>query len=153
MTRKILFLCTGNTARSQMGEFILRKRAGSHFEVYSAGANPKEAVFPPVAEVMKEIGMDLTNARPKGVETFLGKVHFEKVFIVCADADKQCPHIFSAAQRVFWPFEDPAAAVGSRDEILAFCRKVRDQIDRKICEWLKEEGIEVQSIEEASSNS
>jgi arsenate reductase len=150
MTRRILFLCTGNTARSQMGEFILRKRAGSHFEVYSAGAKPKEAVFPPVVAVMKEIGIDLSTVRPKGVEAFLGKVHFEKVFIVCAEADKQCPNIFSSVQRVFWPFEDPAAASGTDEEVLAFCRKIRDQIDRKICEWLKEEGIEVQSIEEAS---
>lgn len=150
MDRKILFLCTGNSARSQMGEALLRKHAGETFQVFSAGAVPKEEIFPPVVAVMQEIGIDLSGVKPKGVEAYLGKVHFEKVIIVCAEADKQCPNIFAAAQRVFWPFEDPAAAVGSREEVLAFCRKIRDQIDRKIGEWLELEGIEVQSREEAS---
>lgn len=143
MARRILFLCTGNSARSQMAEFILRKRGGAHFEVFSAGVKPREAIFPPVVAVMKEIGLDLSTAKPKGLQLFLGKVHFEKVFIVCAEADKHCPHIFSAAQRVYWPFDDPAAAKGSEEDILAFCRKIRDQIDRKIVEWLKAEKIAV----------
>lgn len=143
-TRKILFLCTGNSARSQMGEALLRKRAGETFQVFSAGAVPKEEIFPPVVEVMREIGIDLSEVKPKGVEDYLGKVHFEKVIIVCAEADKQCPNIFSSAQRVFWPFEDPAGASGSKEEILAFCRKIRDRIDRKICEWLEQEGIAIQ---------
>ncbi len=145
MARKVLFLCTGNTARSQMGEALLRKRAGHIFEVYSAGAEPKDRIFPPVVEVMKEIGIDISANKPKGVETFLGKMVFEKVIIVCADADKKCPQIFGPAQREFWPFEDPAAAQGSEAEILATCRKIRDQIDAKICSWLKEQGIEIQN--------
>jgi arsenate reductase (thioredoxin) len=144
MQRRVLFLCTGNTARSQMGEALLRKRAGHVFEVYSAGAEPKDHIFEPVVEVMKEIGIDISANKPKGVETFLGKMHFEKVIIVCADADKKCPQIFGPSQRVFWPFEDPAAAIGSKEEILEFTRKIRGQIDAKICAWLKEEGVGVQ---------
>jgi arsenate reductase (thioredoxin) len=141
MERRMLFLCTGNTARSQMGEALLRKRAGHIFEVFSAGAEPKDQIFQPVVEVMKEIGIDLSANKPKGVETFLGKMHFEKVIIVCSDADKKCPQIFGPAQRLLWPFDDPAAAIGTKEEVLATCRKIRDQIDAKICSWLKEQGI------------
>lgn len=143
MQRRVLFLCTGNTARSQMGEALLRKRAGHVFEVYSAGAEPKDRVFPPVVEVMKEIGIDISDNKPKGIATFLGKMHFEKVIVVCADADKKCPQIFGPSQRVFWPFEDPAAIAGSNEKIIAMTRNIRDQIDAKICSWLKEQGIEI----------
>lgn len=144
MDRNILFLCTGNSARSQMGEAILKKRAGDHFRVYSAGTEPKDALFPPVVEVMREMGIDLSGHKPKGAENFLGRIHFQAVIIVCSDAEKKCPIIFGPAQRIFWPFEDPAAATGSQTEILAVCRKVRDQIDNRICQWLKAEGIPVQ---------
>jgi arsenate reductase len=145
MRRKVLFLCTGNTARSQMGEALLRKRAGHVFEVFSAGAEPKDRIFPPVVAVMKEIGIDLSTHKPKGIETFLGRMHFEKVIIVCSKADEKCPQIFGPAQRLVWPFEDPARASGSEEEVLETCRKIRDQIDAKICAWLKEEGIEIQN--------
>ncbi len=144
MDRKILFLCTGNSARSQMGEALLRKHAGDIFQVFSAGAVPKEEIFPPVVAVMREIGIDLSGVKPKGVEDYLGKVHFEKVIIVCAEADRQCPNIFASSQRLSWPFEDPAKASGTEADILAFCRDIRDQIENKIQSWLMEERIKPQ---------
>jgi arsenate reductase len=144
MDRNILFLCTGNSARSQMAEALLKKHAGNHFQVYSAGLEPKAQVFPPVALAMREIGIDISGQKPKGVEQFLGRVHFEKVIVVCGHAEEKCPIIFGMAPRLFWPFDDPAAATGSEDDILAVCRRVRDQLNRRILEWLGEEGLSIQ---------
>jgi len=141
MDRNILFLCTGNSARSQMAEGLLRKRAGSHFRAFSAGTRPAAEVFPPVVKVMAEIGLDISGQKPKGAERFLGAVYFEAVVVVCADAEKECPSIFGPAKRLFWPFEDPAAVSGSEEGVLAVCRRVRDQIDMKIRDWLEGQGI------------
>lgn len=141
MDRSILFLCTGNSARSQMGAGLLEKHAGKTFKAFSAGTEPKDEIFPPVIEVMKEIGIDLTLEEPKGLKTFLGKKHFEYVIIVCSDADKQCPSFFGNSRRVFWPFDDPAKAPGTADDILGACRRIRDQIEEKIIFWLKEENL------------
>ena len=141
MSRNILFLCTGNSARSQMGEALLRKLGADEFEVYSAGTEPKGVVFPPVVEAMREIGIDIAGAKPKGVGDFLGKVHFDKVIIVCDGAEKRCPSIFGAAQRLFWPFDDPAAASGTPEDVLAVCRRVRDQIHDRITAWLEERNV------------
>jgi arsenate reductase len=141
MERKILFLCTGNSARSQMGEALLRKYAGHVFEVYSAGTEPGVTVFPPVVEAMKEIGIDISAQKPKGFDKFLGHLRFEKVIIVCSEAEKKCPGIFGPAQRLLWPFDDPAAAAGSPEDILVFTRNIRDQIRDRILKWLEEQGI------------
>lgn len=107
---------------------------------------PKSEVFPPVIEVMREVGIDISNQKPKGVELYLNKIHFEMVIVVCAVAEEKCPSIFGSSERLFWPFEDPSAAIGSQEEILAVCRKIRDQIDTKICEWLGEQGIPAQPL-------
>ncbi len=141
MARNILFLCTGNSARSQMGEALLKKHGGDHFQVFSAGTEPRDEIFPPVVEVMREVGIDISGKKPKGFDAFLGKVHFEKVIIVCAKAEEKCPSIFGHAQRLLWPFDDPAKATGSRDDVLAVCRRVRDQINARVCDWLNEQGI------------
>ena len=141
MDRNVLFLCTGNSARSQMGEALLRRRAGSVFKAYSAGTHPKEEIFSPVVEVMREVGLDISGGRPKGIEQFLGRMHFQAVIIVCGEAERQCPSIFGSAQRLFWPFDDPAAATGTKDEVLEVCRRVRDAMDQRIGEWLKEQGV------------
>jgi arsenate reductase len=151
MDRNILFLCTGNSARSQMAEALLRKHGGDHFQVFSAGTEPKAEVFPPVAEVMRAIGIDISGQKPKGIEPMLGNIHFERVIVVCGDAEEKCPRIFGPAQRLFWPFDDPAAATGSREDVLAVCRAVRDQIDRRICEWLNEQGISAQPLASGDS--
>jgi arsenate reductase len=125
-----------------MGEAFMKKYIGNEFRVFSAGIEPKAEVFPPVVEVMREIGIDISDQKPKGVEAFLGKVYL--VIVVCHDAEKRCPNIFASARRLFWPFDDPAAATGSKEEVLSVCRNVRDRIEKKIHEWLKEQGIPTQ---------
>ncbi len=141
MEQRILFLCTSNSARSQIAEALLRKHAGDVFKVYSAGTEPREQIYPPVFQVMNEIGIDIGNQHPKGVNEFLGKMHFTWVIIVCKDVEKNCPHIFVDARRIYWPMEDPEKAIGSDEEKLSSCRKIRDQIDQLIREWLKEQNI------------
>jgi arsenate reductase len=141
MDRNILFLCTGNSARSQMAAGLLEKHAGNTFNAFSAGTEPKDEIFPPVVEVMKEIGIDLSEQNPKGLKTFLGQKHFEYVIIVCSRADKACPAIFGNSRRLFWRFDDPAKTPGTRDDILGACRRIRDQIEEKIIRWLQEDNL------------
>lgn len=141
MKRNILFLCTGNSARSQMAEAFLKKHAGGTFDVHSAGTEPADELFSPAVKAMAEAGIDISQNKPKGIEQFLGYKHFEKVFIVCDGAAKKCPVIFGRAERILWPFDDPARAIGTEEEIRDSCRKIRDQIEAKILEWLKHETI------------
>lgn len=142
MDRNILFICTGNKARSQMGEALMKKHAGHVFNVYSAGTNPGDEVYPPVVEALKEIGIDISGNKPKSIDQFLGNMHFEFVIIVCAEADKNCPVIFGPAQRLSWPFTDPVDFTGSDEDILQSVRGLRDEMEQKIVGWLKEQGIE-----------
>jgi len=136
---KVLFLCTHNTARSQMAEAWLRKHAGDRFEVYSAGFEPED-INPDTRRVMAEVGLDLGGQYSKGVKEYLGKINFAYVIIVCDRAEKTCPTAFPSIlqQRLFWPFEDPVAAPGAAEEKLAKFREIRDQIDRRIRQWLRE---------------
>jgi arsenate reductase len=137
---KVLILCTGNTARSQMAEAFLRKYAGERFEVFSAGYKPRE-INPLTVKVMKERGFDLSGQHAKGVDEFLGKDDFRYLIIVCEEAEKACPKCFPGVLfRLVWPFDDPAAAQGSEAEKLAKFRTVRDQIDQRIQIWLQELG-------------
>ncbi|MCF7838558.1 MAG: arsenate reductase ArsC [Candidatus Marinimicrobia bacterium] len=138
MDRNILFLCTGNSARSQMAAALLTKHAGDRYRVHSAGTRPAATVFPPVVTVMREIGLDLSDCHPKGIDPFLGRMHFECVITVCSDAETECPAIFGPATRLHWPFDDPAAIQGSPAEILAACRRIRDQIEIRILDWLRD---------------
>ena len=140
---KVLFLCTGNSARSQMAETLLRRYAGDHFEAYSAGLEP-QGIHPLTTRVMAEIGLPLTGQYAKDVREYLGRVHFGYLITVCADAEARCPSVFPGlGQRLHWAFEDPAAFVGSEEARLQKFRQVRDQIDRRIRDWLAEQGIEV----------
>ena len=135
---KVLFLCTGNTARSQMAEAFLKKYAGDRFEIFSAGYQPKE-INPLTRQVMAEKGFDLAGQHSKGVGEFLGKIAFQYLIIVCAEAEKTCPKCFPGVLvRLFWPFDDPAALQGSGEERLAKFRSVRDQVEQRIQAWLKE---------------
>lgn len=135
---KVLFLCTHNTARSQMAEAFLRKYAGERFEVFSAGYEPNE-VHPYAKQVMGEAGIDLSGQRSKSVTEFLGKMSFGYLIIVCERAEKNCPVTFPGFRyRMFWPFEDPVALVGSDQQRLEKFREVRDQIDARIKLWLRE---------------
>jgi len=130
MKPKILFLCTGNSARSQMAEGFLRHMAGDRFEALSAGTEPT-TLNPVAAEVMREAAIDISGQRSKSVAEFLGKP-IQYVVTVCANAKEKCP-IFPATFRVLhWDLEDPAAAEGSPEEKLAVFRNVRDQIRERI---------------------
>lgn len=137
MKQNVLFLCTGNSCRSQMAEGFLRRYAGGHFEVYSAGLDPR-TVHPLAIQVMDEIGIDISGQKSKGVDTVLGKQSFMHAIFVCQQAEKNCPSIYPfALEKLSWPFEDPAAFEGSEEEVIDKFREVRDQIDRKIQEWLE----------------
>ena len=105
---QVIFLCTHNTARSQMAEALLKKHAGDRFEIYSAGFEPTD-INPFTRQVIEEVGLDLGGQYSKGVKEYLGKINFAYVIIVCARAEKTCPTAFPSIlqQRLFWPFEDP----------------------------------------------
>jgi len=137
---KVLFMCTGNSARSQIAEAILRKYAGDKFEVFSAGLEPK-GINPYTKQVIQEIGITLEGHYAKHVREYMGKLNFGYLITVCSDAEDKCPAAFPGiSHRLHWSFEDPAAFVGSDEEKLQKFRDVRDQIDRKITDWLKDPG-------------
>ena len=142
---KVLFLCTGNSARSQMAEAYLRRRAGDLFEVHSAGLEPK-GINPFTVRVMQEIGYDLSEQRAKDVIEYLGKVHFGYLITVCAHAEEHCPKTFlGVSERIHWPVDDPAAFIGSEAETLQRFREARDEIAARIEAWLAELGISSES--------
>lgn len=132
---RVLFLCTGNSARSQMAEALLRQLAGDRFEVYSAGLEPK-GVHPLTRQVLAEIGIDSRDQTSKDLAQFLGRVHFGYVITVCANAEARCPIFPGVGVRLHWPFDDPAAAEGSNEERLAVFRRVRDEIEAQVRTWL-----------------
>lgn len=131
---RVLILCTGNSARSQMAEALLRLRGGKRFEVYSAGTEPK-GLNPLSVEALAELGVDIAGARSKGVEEFLAQ-SFDYVITVCDHANETCPVFPGAARRLHWSFEDPAAATGSHDQKLALFRRIRNQIDARLTAWI-----------------
>lgn len=136
----VLFLCSGNSARSQMAEAILRRRAGDYFEVYSAGLEPRGA-NPYTLRVLDEIGADTAPLRSKALSSFIGKQHFGYLITVCSNAEEKCPIFPGMGMRLHWPFDDPAAFHGSEEETLTVFRQVRDQIDAKIQDWLSAQGV------------
>ena len=137
--QKILFLCTGNSARSQMAEAFVRKYADDRFEAHSAGLEPK-GLNPLTVKVMEEVGIDLSGQTSKSVDVYLGKTLFQYLVTVCDDADKNCPTVWpGVSTRLHWSFQDPAAVEGTEAEKLAKFREVRDLIDQKIQNWLAEQ--------------
>jgi arsenate reductase len=136
--QKILFLCTGNSARSQMAEALLRHHAGDQFEVFSAGLEPK-GVNPFAIQAMDEVGIDIRGQWSKGTKEYMGRMFFNYVITVCGNADKSCPQALWAhgGKKLHWPFEDPAAVEGTDDEKLAAFRDTRDQIDAQIQAWVR----------------
>lgn len=134
----VLFLCTGNSVRSQMAEAFLAKYAGDRFDVISAGLEPV-GIHPLTVNVMEEIGFDLSGQCAKGVSQFLGKLSVHFAIFVCEQAEARCPTLWPwALKRLSWPFEDPAALQGTEEQRLHRFRQVRDQIRDKINTWLKE---------------
>ena len=135
---RVLFLCTGNSARSQMAEAFLRKYGGDQFEAFSAGLDPK-GMNPLTVRVMNEIGLDLSGQYSKGVQEFGGKMMINILITVCDQAEKNCPTSWPwNSKKLHWSFEDPAAVEGSEETRIQKFREVRDQIDQKVQAWLKE---------------
>jgi arsenate reductase (thioredoxin) len=132
----ILVLCTGNSARSQIAEAFLRKYKAEHFVVASAGTQPKAEVHPFAIRVMSEIGMDISDQRPKDINQFIGKRPVQHVLIVCDNANQSCPRTWAGKySRTFMPFDDPAAVTGSEAEKLSVFRRVRDEIGQAMQSW------------------
>lgn len=139
---KVMFLCSGNTARSQMAEVLLRHHAGDRFEVFSAGLEPGE-LNPLTVRALQERGLDPGGLHPKGLGPFLGRVNFQYLITVCDRAERNCPVFPGVSVRLAWPFEDPAKATGSEAERLAVFRRVRDDIETRVVEWLRESAPDV----------
>lgn len=134
MKKRILILCTGNSCRSQMAEGFL-KSFDDNLEVYSAGTKPAEKVNPNAIQVMKEVGIDISNNYPKDVEQFVNQ-SFDYVITVCDNAKETCPvFIGKVGKQLHIGFEDPADATGIEEEILSVFRKVRDEIKRDFYEF------------------
>lgn len=137
---KVLFLCTGNSARSQMAEGPLRSLAGEQFEVFSAGTQPKGSILPEVQEVMREVGINISDQWSKSVMEYLGKANFGYVITVCADAEENCPAVFlNMGTHEHWPFDDPAKV--DKGQRLESTRRVRDKIEGRLRLWLIEQDI------------
>ncbi|NOY45513.1 MAG: arsenate reductase ArsC [Deltaproteobacteria bacterium] len=137
--KKVLFLCTGNSCRSQMAEGWLRHLGGDRYVVFSAGTRP-QGLNPLAIRVMAEAGVDISSHTSDPVERYLGE-DFDLVVTVCGGAKESCPvFVGRVKDRRHWPFDDPAEAVGTEDEILAKFRRVRDEIRRKVEAYLGEGG-------------
>lgn len=132
---RVLILCTGNSARSQMAEGLLRHDdGGGRFEVWSAGTHPGH-VRPEAVEAMREVGIDISGQRSKSVDEFAGR-EFDYVITVCDHANENCPIFPGRTVRLHWSFDDPAAAEGDAPARLAVFRRVRDEIRSRLREWM-----------------
>ena len=124
--KRVLILCTGNSARSQMAEGLLRHDAGDRFEISSAGTKPS-SVRPEAISVMRELGIDISGHRSKNVDEFTGQP-FDYVLTVCDNAKESCPIFPSESIHIHRSFDDPATSDGSGEERLALFRRVRDEL-------------------------
>jgi arsenate reductase len=131
---RVLILCTGNSARSQIAEELLRRVGGGQYEVFSAGTRPV-GVNPLAVEAMRELGIDISAQRSKSVAEFAGE-KFATVITVCDNAAEECPVFPGAPERVHWSLPDPAAVSGTREEKLAAFREIRDDLERRIREFV-----------------
>jgi len=134
--KRLLFLCTGNSARSQMAEGLLRHEAGDRFDVFSAGTHPSLVRLEAIA-VMNEIGIDISAHRSKSIDEFLGQ-ELDTVITVCDNAKESCPVFLGKTQRLHWPFEDPASVQGTEEDRKDAFRKTRDRIHGRIMRFLGE---------------
>jgi arsenate reductase len=134
MAKKVLIVCTGNSARSQMAEGLFRQEAGGRYEVFSAGTRPTQ-VRPEAIAVMREVGIDISGHRSKSADEFTGRA-LDLVITVCDNANETCPVFPGGTQRLHWPFDDPAAVAGSEEQRKAAFRTIRDQIHARIRTFL-----------------
>jgi arsenate reductase len=148
--QKVIFLCTQNSARSQMAEGLLRHLAGDRFEAYSAGISPTDEIHPCAVEAMREIGVDISDQYPKGLRTYMGKMGFNYLIIVCARAERDCPKTFPGVGTTFsWIFDDPRADESlPYDDTLECFREVRDQIEERMLRWLESPEEEMERARE-----
>ena len=131
---RVLFLCTHNSARSQMAEGLLRRLAADRFEVASAGTEAR-GVNPLAVRAMADIGVDLRGHTSKTLDRFLGE-RWDYVITVCDNANESCPVFPGQVTRLHWSFDDPSAAAGGDEQRLAVFRRVRDEIRTRIAAWL-----------------
>ncbi len=134
MTQRVLILCTGNSARSQMAEGLLRDLAGDRFEVFSAGTRPS-VVNPLAIQAMAERGLDISGNRSKHLNEFV-KEPFDYVITECDDAAEACPVFPGRAERIHWSFPDPARAAGDEAQRLQVFRETREAIEARLRSWL-----------------
>lgn len=135
MKKRVLFLCTSNSARSQMAEALVNYDLGDRFEAYSAGTAPKTP-HAAALKVLAEIGIDHDRARSKSLEEFEGQP-FDYVITLCDGANETCPLFFGGVERIHLGFEDPARATGTEEEVLTVFRRVRDQIRETVEIYLR----------------
>lgn len=138
MNNGVLFVCSHNSARSQMAEGLFRDMAGDRFMVYSAGVEPG-ALNPLSVEAMAEIGIDIAHHKAESIQKYLGHIPIYHLVVVCEKAAQTCPRIWPGAREYHhWYFDDPSAAEGSHEQKLAAFRVVRDEIKEKLASWLVE---------------
>jgi arsenate reductase (thioredoxin) len=133
---KVLFICTHNSARSQMAEGLLRALGGDRFEAASAGTE-KTSVNPLAIRAMAERGIDISGHASKTVDGLLPE-GWDYLVTVCDDANERCPFVPGIRTRLHWSFPDPSRATGTAEERLAVFRRVRDQIEARLAEWLRQ---------------
>jgi len=137
VVKRVLFLSSGNSVRSQMAEGFLRVLAADAFEAFSAGSTPRE-LHPLAVAVMAERGVDISEQRPKGVQEYMGKAQFEFLITVCDRAEKGCPMFPGVGTREYWPLDDPALADVTDDARLALFRETRDYLEQRVRRFLVE---------------
>lgn len=132
----VLFLCSHNSARSQMAEGILRDMAGDRFEAHSAGMEPGD-LHPLAVRAMGEVGVDISRHKTKAAASLIGRLPVRHLIIVCGQAAESCPTAWPGVlSREVWPFPDPSQAKGTEEQRLLVFREVRDGIQARISEWL-----------------
>lgn len=147
--QKVIFLCTQNSARSQMAEGFLRHYGSDRFEAYSTGTEPTGEIHPYTVEVMEEVGIDISDQYPERPKTYLGKAGFNYLIIVCARAEKNCPKTFPGVNaRISWLFDDPRGEDVPEEEMLERFREVRDEIERKVIAWIDNPEAELAQLKE-----
>lgn len=140
--RRVLFICTGNTARSILGEAILRHLADDRFEAHSAGTVPSE-VRPETLAVLDEAGIDTAGLHSKSVDEYLGKIFIHEIITVCDDAEKNCPRVWPlGGERSHWSVADPAGVHGDGEERMEAFRRTRDDMKARIEAWIaRQDGV------------
>ncbi|MGE3182569.1 MAG: arsenate reductase ArsC [Phycisphaerae bacterium] len=133
--KRVIILCTGNSCRSQMAEAFWRQYGDGKWEVVSAGTHPSGRVYPLAIQAMAEKSIDISKQQSKSIDPFLNQ-HFDLVITVCSDADENCPHFPNGGKYLHRGFDDPPKAPGSEEDRMRVTRRVRDEIDMQVREWI-----------------